>query len=272
MSLSTFFDEVVEGMMSGKAEELLTQVLPVLKQKGFVAKELEETIEPEELANILREHSTDKIFTFDCECIEDNDDYAALLMGFIERANLADKITGVESQLRDNTAVLQCNIGETLIKSEWIQKDDWVAAEFSDFIKKVFEENFDLKFVSLPAEDQCAEFILLDLANGKVLSEFFDCVAGNHDPDEVSGYKIILTIIASVIGVILTTLIGWFFTGFWISLGISLVFWLLLTIFIAFRIVNKQEQHAALEKELQENPELVGKLVVEMMNELKSKK
>jgi len=272
MSFSTFFDEIVEGMMSGKADELLVQVLPILQEKGFVAKEIEEAIEPEELANLLREHSAAHIFTFDCECIEDSDDYASLLMGFIERANLADKITDVESQLHDETAVLQCRIGETLIKREWAQKDDWVAAEFSGFIKEVFEENFDLKFVSLPAEDQCAEFILLDLENGNTVAAFFDSVAGNHDPDEVSGYKIILTIIASIVGAILTTLIGWFFSGFWLSLGISLVFWLLFAIFISFRIVNKQEQQAAFEKELQEDPEIVGKMVVEMMNELKSKK
>jgi hypothetical protein len=272
MFISHFIGTVVEGMMDSKTEKLLETILPVLKESNWVSKDVDEDIEPNEVAEHIRAHAADRIVMLDCECIENDDDYAGLLAMFVENAKLSDKVSDIQSSYIDNQATISCTVDGNVLTGAWSQKSDWVEAEFFTFTNALFSEHFNLHFSVLPSEDQCAECILLDAENGKVLTEFFERVSGNYDPDEVSGNTILLTIFTAVIGFIIFTIVGWFLVGFWPSFGFNLLFWLIFTVYCSLKTVNNQEEQQALEEEIQQNPELIGQMVVDMVDELKKHK
>jgi len=272
--LSSFINDMVEGMCLSETESQSEKLIPIFQENGFLPDTLDESLEVEELPEQIALHAPKKILTFDCECIENPEDYAGLFIHFVTHADLNDKVSEIRSSYNyDNEqASLSCIIDGKKHSKTWKQSSDWVTEEYFEFVNQLFGKYFKINFVSLPAVDQCLELIILDTENSKIAQEFFDRIGGKIDPDEESGYRILLTIIFSIIGLIITTLVGWYFFGFWISFGISIGFWVIFALVKAIRIVNAQEAQEEFEKELQENPEMIGKLAVEFMEELKKQK
>lgn len=142
--------------------------------------------------------------------------------------------------------------------------------EFFDFVDQVFAK-LDQRFAMLPAENQVANLILLDAETGEKAAEVFKRLGGQIDRDEVTGHKLILTLFFAVVGLVLTVLIGSFVIGFWTSLALGLLLWGGYTVWRAFRLVNEQTKQEKLEQELRDNPQLIGEMATQMMEELRKK-
>ena len=264
-------DSLAEAMAESDAEDMLDEVTSILIKNDLLPKDYEHNSDPDALLSAHREFAEGKIVTFDCECIENDQDYASLLEHVISGTEYKNKIKEIHSEYDydKSRATITCFVNGESFSAEWEQNSDWVSDSFFEFIDKILNDNFRDKLIILPAQDQCAETFIIDNESGEVLSKFFSIVSGNLDSDKVLGNKMFLIILFSVIAFLATIVAGWFFSSFWMSFGIGLLFWGGMAIWLMIKAVNGHEEQERLEEELRENPEMIGKLAQEFMNELK---
>ncbi len=262
-----------ELMVESHTEGMLDNVNNVLIKAGMLPEDFTHDEDPEAIAPAIRHYADDKLITFDCECIEDPHEYATLLAAILCDTPYAGQLHQLDSELdhENSTASIRCTVNGEELSASWKQSNDWVASEFFEFVDQLLTEHFNAKLIILPPEDQCAEVFIIDQESGDAVSRFFARVAGKVDPDEVTGYKIMAVMGICFIAFLATLALGWALIGFWVGLGISLVGWGALCLWKSVSLVNEQEEHEAIEQELLENPEMIGKLAQEFMKELKGK-
>ncbi len=259
---------ITNGIVDAHTHGLVEEAVEPLKKEGFLPSDYKMPEEPHEVVEAVREHADDRILTFDCECIENDDDYATLLRVLAEHAGADTRISGIASELdyEQKKARLSFTIDGESVQREWKQDSDWVAEPFFELLHEVFPERFASRFVFLPAQDQCAEIILMQSPDSKDVATTFDRLSGQVDIEEVANSKITANATVAILGLLATTGGGWVLFGFWKALAVSLMVWIVVFFRGCSQAIREQDEQMALAKQVEENPEVITEMAMEFLD------
>lgn len=272
MSIREYIGEVVEGMVESRTESLADDLLPILIEQGLLAESTTTVPENFDFVGMIESHAPNRTITLVSDGVVDDEDYLQLFHEFVATAQLEKEISQVETVLDGEELMISCSVKGDTFRTSWTQSNDRISASFMAYINRVFGENFNLTPVIISDDGEGATLVFLKSEGAAKAQDFFNRIRGEIDPDEVSGFKIMLTIAGCVVGAICTTLIGWPFVGFWMPLLCSIITWPVIGLFTSIALVRKQEQEEQAMQVLADNPEMMVKMMQEMLPEVAANK
>jgi len=179
----------VEGIERDDLVIVAEKALPVLRQMRF----LNEEYDPVEVTGInryVKEIGTRLhlvAHTFDPVCIENNNDYAALLLDLVQHAGLIQcELTVISSLDREaGIASITCKTPGDIYVAEWKQRGDVVENAFFEFANLTLDAVGQRKHVRLPALDQSASLVCVSSNGFDALNEMMRFL-GSDEADRVA--------------------------------------------------------------------------------------
>lgn len=268
---SQFLDDFGQGMAEPDTEELAAKVIPYLKQEGLINQGYDES----DLDNLLVQLNgidSEKLERIDAECIDEPENYEAILKELLSKAGVA--LVDVSIDIDDSNLNISCFVGESEYKSSWQQNDDWISSEFYKYLNQILESETSQSYALLPASDQISELMLVKSEISNDIEELLQVAAGTFraDPDVVTGFKVMFIFSVCIILLFVSIVVGWIFYGFWVSLGLSLLIWGGLATLWSFSVVLQNQKNREIAEELSNNPEMMGKLAISVMDDFKAGK
>ena len=265
---------LAENMAEISAENDMIDLIPKLQEQGLLDTNIDNSDDVHEILGAIRQNKNNKLFIFDCECIESDEDYAGLFHQLATQGGMASEISEIVSSYdyENEKATIRCSIKGESIEQSWHQRSDYVSEDFFAWANDIFAQYFDRQMVSLPAEDQCAEIFFTDATSATEMQAAFDQQNGRLDSEKILTYQVLLICVLSFLSIIPLSYLASMFFGFWPSLLLGAGVGLLCGFGMCLWTVAQDEADKEFEQELLDNPELIGKMALEYMNELKSAK
>jgi hypothetical protein len=261
---------VMNEVLNVQVQGALIEACQGLVQLGLLPAELApeedaEQVDAEAIYSALRERAAARIACFDAECISDDGDYAELLKTLAHSAGIEGRISDIRSSYahEHSKATISCVVDGEPFARDWKQHDDYVTADFVSFVRETFAEKLDVHTAPLPRQDQCVELLFLSGDASRETADALRRAAGEVDPDTVTGQRIIVTLFLCFVGFIVTTGVGAFVFGFWVSLGASALFWTVVGLWRGVKLVQQQTAEEELQQLAKDDPAAAGRLIQE---------
>ncbi len=149
------------------SEKTVVELIGKLKADNVLSSDLKITPdsikETYDVIKLLRNHADDRICHYDCECIEDDGDYAGLVQEHfaITQGELTVKDIRSTYDYENKSCEINFKYKDKEVAWELRQDSDWVSQEFFKLIGDFALTNTESEFLMFPAEDQCAEIIFI---------------------------------------------------------------------------------------------------------------
>lgn len=127
-----------------------------------------------EIMKLLRKHLEKRICHFDCECIENDDDYKYIMEDILSITQDKLFVQNINSKFDHEleTCKISFKFNDKKITWDFQQLNDWISDDFLKYLSEFISENTDCEFLMFPADDQCAEIIFIPKPSARLLVKY----------------------------------------------------------------------------------------------------
>jgi len=160
---SYFMNKNTGGDINEVRTKNFENTLEELKKINVIGKKKIETFQ-DLYCEIIKKYKSNHL-CYDCECIEDEEDYSSLVSSYISITEPKLTLENLESKVNwdKNRAFIKFKINGKKFQWKFKQSDDWINDKFHFKIAKFINENLSGNgvIVTFPSEDQCLEVLCL---------------------------------------------------------------------------------------------------------------